>query len=30
MQQDADDPELAWFELDGCAERWRVLEWSDA
>ena len=30
MQQDADDPALAWVEIDGRAERWRVLEWSDA
>lgn len=30
MQLDADDPGLAWVELDGHAERWRVLEWSDA
>jgi len=29
MQRDAGHPELAWVELDGHAERWRVLEWSD-
>ena len=30
MVRDADDPGHAWLEIEGVAERWRVLEWSDA